>query len=488
MNSIDVAVLVTYLAGMVGFGVWVGRHSRTSDAFMSAGRRLPAWAVGLSIVGTYVSSISMLALPSKAFSSDWNPFVFSIAIPLTAWVATRWFVPFYRATGSLSSYEHLETRFGPWARLYAVSCYLLTQLARIGTILYLLAVALAPLTGWSVPALIVIAGAVVLVYTLYGGIEAVIWTDVVQTFVFIGGAGAAVAVLLAGMPQGPAELVTIASGNNKFSLGSYSSNLSQSTFWVVLLYGLFINLQNFGIDQSYVQRYQTAKSEREARRSVWIGALMYLPISAAFLFIGTGLFSFYTARPQLLPPGMSDTPDAVFPQFIASRLPAGIAGLVIASVFAAAQSTVSTCVNSSSTLVLCDLYQRYVRPTPTERERFLVLRLSSLIVGVAGMAMALAMMRIKSALDAWWQLASIFSGGMLGLFLLGRLSRRASDAHALLAVAAGVLVIVWMTLSPLLPASFAALRSPFHANLIVVFGTLTILTVGLILSRTGQTR
>ena len=487
MNPIDVAVLVAYLAGMVGLGVWVGRHSRTSDAFMSAGRRMPAWAVGLSIVGTYVSSISMLALPSKAFASDWNPFVFSLAIPLTAWVAVRWFVPFYRGSGSLSSYEHLETRFGPWARIYAVSCYLLTQLARVGTILYLLAVALAPLTGWSVPALIVVTGVVVLVYTLYGGIEAVIWTDVVQTFVFIGGTAAAAAVLLVGMPQGPRELVSIASANDKFSLGSMGADLSQSTFWVVLLYGIFINLQNFGIDQSYVQRYQTAKSEPDARKSVWVGALMYLPISAAFLFIGTGLFSFYTARPALLPAGMAATPDAVFPHFIASQLPAGIAGLVIASVFAAAQSTVSTCVNSSSTLVLCDIYTRYVRTNPTERERFLVLRISSLVVGAAGIAIALAMMSIKSALDAWWQLASIFSGGMLGLFLLGRLSHRASNRHAIVGVTAGVAVIVWMTLSPVWPAALAALRSPFHANLIVVFGTLTILAVGLILSRGRQT-
>ncbi|MCC7010791.1 MAG: sodium:solute symporter [Acidobacteria bacterium] len=455
---------------------------------MSAGRRVPAWAVGLSIVGTYVSSISFLALPSKAFSSDWNPFVFSLALPLTTWAAVRWFVPFYRQSRALSSYEHLEARFGGWARSYAVGCYLLTQLARVGTITYLLALALAPLTGLSVPALIFITGVVVIGYTLYGGMAAVIWTDVVQTIVFIGGAAACVAVLFAGMPGGASQVWSLAAANGKFSLGSASADVGQSTIWVVLLYGIVINLQNFGIDQSYVQRYQTADSDAAARRSVWLGALLYVPISAAFLFIGTGLFAFYTARPDLLPAGMASQPDAVFPHFIATALPAGVAGLVIASVFAAAQSTISSSLNGSATLVLCDVYLRYVRPDAPEGRRLLVLRASTLVFGVAGVGAALAMMRIRSALDAWWQLASIFSGGMLGLFLLGRLSRGARSGNAAAGVAAGVLLIVWMTFSPGWTGVLASWRSPFHPNLIIVIATAAILAVGWLGSAVGTAR
>jgi len=487
LGRTDLVVLVLYLAGTTALGVWVGRRSRTSEAFMSAGRRVPGWAVGLSIVGTYVSSISFLALPSKAFSGDWNTFVFSLTLPITTWVAVRWFVPFYRRSGALSSYEHLEARFGPWARLYAVACYLLTQLARVGTILYLLALALAPLTGISIPALIVVTGVIVLAYTLYGGMAAVIWTDVVQTIVFIGGATACVAVLFAGMPEGPAHLWRLAATHDKFSLGSYSTDVGQSTVWVVLLYGVFINLQNFGIDQSFVQRYQTADSDAAARRSVWLGALLYLPISAAFLFIGTGLFAYYTARPDLLPAGMTGTPDAVFPHFIARELAGGVAGLVIASVFAAAQSTISSSVNCSATLVLCDIYTRHIRPAASERQRLLVLRLSSLVVGAAGIAMALAMIRIKSALDSWWQLASIFSGGMLGLFLLGLISHRSRSRHAAAGVAVGVLLIVWMTFSPGWTGALAPWRSPFHPNLIVVIGTMAILIVGGLAGTTGPT-
>ena len=480
---IDLVVLVLYLVGTVLLGLWVGRRSRNTEGFMAAGRRVPAWAVGLSIFGTYVSSISFLALPSKAYSTNWNAFVFSLSLPITTWVAVRYFVPFYRRSGALSSYEHLEHRFGPWARTYAVACYLLTQLARMGTIMYLLALALAPLTGWGVPHLIVLTGAVVIVYTLFGGMEAVIWTDVMQSLVFIVGALVCGVILLAGLPQGPGQFFEIALRHDKFSLGSFGPAVGDATFWVVLIYGVAINLQNFGIDQSYVQRYQTAKTDLAAVRSVWLGSMLYLPISAVFFFIGTGLFAFYTARPELLPAEVAAKPDTVFPHFIVTQLPVGLTGLVIAAIFAAAQSTISSSINCSATLVLCDVYRRYVRPGAGERESMRVLWTASLVVGLLGTAMALAMMQIRSALDAWWQLASIFSGGMLGLFLLGLIARRAKNAAAVAGVIVGLGVICWMSLSPMWKGPLARYRSPFHSFLVIVIGTLTILLVGLLISR-----
>ena len=455
---------------------------------MAARRSVPGWAVGLSIFGTYVSSISFLALPSKAFSGDWNAFVFSLSLPLAAWISVRYFVPFYRASKSLSSYEHLERRFGPWARTYALACYLLTQWARSGTIMYLLALALASLTGWSVPALILTTGIVVIIYTLYGGITAVIWTDVVQSGVFMVGAVTCAVVLVAHIPGGPSHLLAFSAEHHKFSLGTFDPGLRQSTFWVVLLYGLTINLQNFGIDQNYVQRYQTARSDPDARRSIWLGALLYVPISAVFFLIGTGLFTFYAANPGRLPAATAASADTIFPYFIVHELPPGLVGLVVAALFAAAQSTISTEINSSATLILCDVYRRYVRPQASEAQSLFVLRVASLGVGLAGTGMALAMMRIKSALDAWWLLAGIFGGGMLGLFLLGRLSSRARSADALAGVGAGVVVILWMTFSPGWPDALATFRSPFNSNLIIVFGTLTVLGVGWLTARRQPSR
>ena len=490
LPAIDIAVLIVYLAGVVGIGCWVGRKGRNPDEFMAAGRKVPGWAVGLSIFGTYVSSISFLALPGKAYGGNWNAFVFSLSLPLTTWLAVKYFVPFYRRSGEVSAYQHLEQRFGPWARTYAVICYLLTQLARMGTILYLLALALAPLTGWSMVTIILVAGVLVILYTLVGGMEAVIWTDVVQSIVFIGAALVCVLLLLTGLPRGPGQLLGIAAEHHKFSLGSFGGSLSESTFWVVLIYGVVINLQNFGIDQSYVQRYQTAKTDREAAKSVWLGALLYLPVSAVFFFIGTALFAFYTARPELLPASVdaANKPDAVFPHFIVAQLPVGITGLVIAGIFAAAQSTVSSSINCSATLILCDLYKRHLRPDASDAQSMRVLYAATLVIGVAGTGAALAMMSIKSALDAWWQLAGIFSGGMLGLFLLGLISRRAKNPAAMTGVAIGILVIVWMTFSPQWKGDLARFRSPFHNLLITVIGTLAILLTGLLVSRFRQPR
>ncbi|HYC70381.1 MAG TPA: sodium:solute symporter [Opitutaceae bacterium] len=480
----DLAILLLYLGGMTGFGCWFYRRNRESERYMTAGRALPGWAVGLSIFGSYVSSISFLANPGKAYGGDWNAFVFALTIPVAAWAAVRWFVPFFRQSGDVSAYHHLERRFGAWARTYAVVCYLLTQVARLGSILYLLALALVPLTGWDIRLIILVAGVVVVAYPLVGGTEAVIWTGVVQSVVLMGGALVCVASLLLGMPGGAGEVFAIAAAHDKFSLGSFGGSLAAPTFWVVAVYGLAINLQNFGIDQSYVQRYVTAKSDAAAKRSVWLGGLLYLPVGAAFFFIGTALFAFYRAQPELLPAGVAG--DAVFPHYISTQLPAGVAGLVLAALCSAAMDSNLNCM---STLFLQDVYRRYFRPQASEREAMRVLYASTLVFGAICVAAALAMIHIQSALDVWWRLAGIFGGGMLGLFLLGRLAPRADGRAGLAGVCTGVLVIAWMTFTPkLLPWWPEPLRSPFDGLLTIVFGTLAILGVGLLVAALAAPR
>jgi len=472
-------VLLLYVAGVVALGCCFVRRSGSTEQFMAAGRSLPGWAVGLSIFGTYVSSISFLALPGKAYAANWNPFVFSLSLPLAAWVGVRFFVPYYRRLGQISAYDALERRFGPWARLYAVACYLLTQVVRVGAIMFLVALALERLLQWD-PTLIVLAtGALVTLYTLLGGIEAVIWTDVVQSVVLAAGAFACAALLLFGMPEGPGQLFAIAAKGAKFSLGSFGPSLTDATFWVVLVYGLFMNLNNFGIDQSYVQRYLTARSEREAKKSLWLGALLYIPISALFFFIGTALFAYYTARPGLLPEGLQA--DRVFPHFIVDGLPEGFTGLLLAAIFAAAMSSVDSSLNCSATLCLTDIYRRHLRPGAGERESMRVLRVTTVLWGVLGTAIALALAILaanESTLDLWWKLSGIFSGGMLGLFLLGLLSRGAGSAAALAGTVCGIAVILWMTLSPGWEGLSPALRSPFHGFLIPAFGAVAIVLVG----------
>lgn len=464
MHIIDIIVFLLFTGGVVAFGCSFFKKKGTSEEFTSAGRSLPGWVVGMSIFATYVSSISYLGYPGKAFSGDWNAFVFSLSIPIASYFAARYFVPFYRSQDSISAYSFLENRFGPWARIYASSCYLLTQIARTGSILYLLALPMNVLLGWNIQTIIIVTSVAIVLYSMLGGMKAVIWTEAIQGIILIGGALVCMFILLFDMPEGPAQTFSIAMEDGKFSLGSFGSSLSESTFWVCLIYGIFTNLQNYGIDQSYVQRYHTAKNEKEAKFSALFGGYLFIPVSAVFFMIGTGLYAFYKVHPGVLPDGVGA--DYVFPFFIVNELPVGLTGLLIASIFAAGMSTIATSVTSSSTIILTDYYQRF-RKHAGNRERMLVLKLSSVGVGVAGILVAFAFMSVQSALDAWWALASIFSGGMLGLFLLGYISRKARNFDAVLGVVCGVILVCWIVISPFV-----------HANLAIVFGTLLIFLVG----------
>lgn len=464
MHIIDIIVFLLFTGGVVAFGCSFFKKKGTSEEFTSAGRSLPGWVVGMSIFATYVSSISYLGYPGKAFSGDWNAFVFSLSIPIASYFAARYFVPFYRSQDSISAYSFLENRFGPWARIYASSCYLLTQIARTGSILYLLALPMNVLLGWNIQTIIIVTSVAIVLYSMLGGMKAVIWTEAIQGIILIGGALVCMFILLFDMPEGPVQTFSIAMEDGKFSLGSFGSSLSESTFWVCLIYGVFTNLQNYGIDQSYVQRYHTAKNEKEAKFSALFGGYLFIPVSAVFFMIGTGLYAFYKVHPGVLPDGVGA--DYVFPFFIVNELPVGLTGLLIASIFAAGMSTIATSVTSSSTIILTDYYQRF-RKHAGNRERMLVLKLSSVGVGVAGILVAFAFMSVQSALDAWWALASIFSGGMLGLFLLGYISRKARNFDAVLGVVCGVILVCWIVISPFV-----------HANLAIVFGTLLIFLVG----------
>lgn len=464
MHIIDIIVFLLFTGGVVAFGCSFFKKKGTSEEFTSAGRSLPGWVVGMSIFATYVSSISYLGYPGKAFSGDWNAFVFSLSIPIASYFAARYFVPFYRSQDSISAYSFLENRFGPWARIYTSSYYLLTQIARTGSILYLLALPMNVLLGWNIQTIIIVTSVAIVLYSMLGGMKAVIWTEAIQGIILIGGALVCMFILLFDMPEGPAQTFSIAMEDGKFSLGSFGSSLSESTFWVCLIYGVFTNLQNYGIDQSYVQRYHTAKNEKEAKFSALFGGYLFIPVSAVFFMIGTGLYAFYKVHPGVLPDGVGA--DYVFPFFIVNELPVGLTGLLIASIFAAGMSTIATSVTSSSTIILTDYYQRF-RKHAGNRERMLVLKLSSVGVGVAGILVAFAFMSVQSALDAWWALASIFSGGMLGLFLLGYISRKARNFDAVLGVVCGVILVCWIVISPFV-----------HANLAIVFGTLLIFLVG----------
>lgn len=506
---LDLLIIAAYMIGMVLVGVYFSRKNKGSEQFTKASGSIPGWAIGLSIYATFLSSNTFLGVPGKAFGTNWNAFVFSLSMPLAAWLAAKYFVPFYRKTGEVSAYTHLEHRFGPWARTYAVSCFLLTQLARMGSIFFGIALSLQALTGLSMSMVMIVMGICIIIYTVMGGLEAVIWTEVVQGIIKTLGGLLIVFLVIDGVPGGVSKIVDIGLREDKFSLGSLSPDLTSSTFWVILLYGFFINLNNFGMDQNYVQRYHAAKSAKQAASSIWLCVWIYVPASLLFFIIGSCLYAYYQVNPELLnvvkeqaalerlgsgatreqivqlaqTMQPADYGDKVMPYFMVTKIPAGLVGVIVSAILSAAMSTISSGMNASATVFTEDIYKRYFNKTATDSQKMRVLYIGTVTFGLLGMLAGIAMIGAKSILDMWWELSGIFAAGMLGLFLLGIISRRAKNHQAIIATIIGVLVICWLTLTPLLDNSFGGFKNPMNKNLTIVIGTLTIFLVGTLLSR-----
>jgi len=511
MNNLplpDIAIIVIYLLAMVGIGVYFSKGNKNAEQFTVASGKIPGWAIGISIYATFLSSNTFLGVPGKSFGGNWNAFVFSLSMPLAAWIAAKYFVPFYRRSTGVSAYSNLEERFGAWARTYAVVCFLLTQFARMGSIFFGMALSLQALTGFSMAAVMLVMGVCIVIYTVMGGMQAIIWTEVVQGIVKTAGAVLILWLVIREIPGGVHQLAGIAAENHKLSLGSASFNFTQPGFWVVLLYGFFINLNNFGMDQNYVQRYHTAVSEKQAAKSVWLCVAIYIPASLLFFMIGTALFAFYQLHPALIESVKlkaaaerlgntasvqqikvlaaqlqpADYGDKVLPHFMVTKIPAGLLGLIVAAILSAAMSTISSGMNAAATVFTADIIQKYFRPSLTEKKHLRILHVSTVLFGLAGLCTGIAMIGSKSILDIWWELSGIFAGGMLGLFLLGLVSRRTRGQEAFIAVLTGVAIILWMSLSAKIPAQYAFLRNPLQANMVIVVGTLSIFLIGLLLT------
>lgn len=505
---LDLVVIAIYMLAMMLTGIYFSRKNKNAEQFTKASGKIPGWAIGLSLYATFLSSNTFLGVPGKSFGTNWNYFVLSLSLPLAALVASKYFIPFYRSTGGISAYTHLEHRFGVWARTYAVVCFLLTQLARMGSIFFGIALTLQALTGYDVATIMWVMGICIIFYTVLGGMEAVIWTEVVQAVIKSAGAVIILILIINDMPGGVSRIIEIGQRENKFSLGSFSPIVTDSTFWVVLAYGFFINLNNYGIDQNYVQRYHTAVSAKAASKALWLSVWMYVVVSLLFFIIGTCLYAYYQAHPDLneilktqiardrLPAGAtaneiaslaaSLTPaeygDKVLPHFMVTKVPPGLVGIIISALLSASMSTISSSMNASATVFSVDIYKRYFKPNITDKQNLFVLHAGTIVIGLLGLGCGIAFIGVKSLLDIWWQLAGIFAGGVLGLFLLGIATRSTKNTEAILATIIGVLVILWMTFSNSFPEKYAHLRSPFHTNMVLVVGTITLFLAGLLIT------
>jgi SSS family solute:Na+ symporter len=475
--TVDYVILLLYMLATAGLGAWFVRRSGTMEGFTLAGKLIPGWAIGMSLLATYLSSISFLANPGKSYGSDWRPFVFSLTLPVAIVFATRWFIPLYRNRVKTTAYEYLEQRFGIWARVYMGAAYILLQIGRFAVVLYLTALALASLLVIDIATLILVLGGLTIAYTLAGGFAAVIWTDVVQSVVLLLGGLFCLFLLITHMPGGWEQLSATAVREHKFALGSMDPDFVMQGFWVIFVFGVVENVKNFSVDQNYIQRFLSAPSESEAKKSLWLGGLLYIPVSALFFMIGTALFVYYLHVPAA---GLPEKADQVFPFFIVNELPTGLVGLVIAGVLAAGMSTLDSSLNSSATVWTVDFYKRLLNPDADDARQVGIIRMATAVIGVLATVASLVMIDAKSALDVWWKISAVFGGGMLGLFLCALFYKGMRPRQAMFATIAGVLFVAWATVSSTWFAG-AGWGFPLHAMMIGVCGTLVVVVAGFLL-------
>ncbi|AEE51151.1 SSS sodium solute transporter superfamily [Haliscomenobacter hydrossis DSM 1100] len=442
---LDYAVLSIYLLLMVGIGLYTAKNQTSTDDYFRGGQRIPGWAAGLSIYGTQLSAITFMSIPAKTYATNWNYFFLQMTIIMIIPVITQYFIPFYRRLQITSAYEYLEKRFDYTIRALASLLYVLLQLGRLAIVLLLPSLALTLVAGIDVNLCILLMGLITIFYTMKGGIEAVIWTDVAQVVVLLGGALLCLIMIPFQVPHTPAEQWQILQDNHKLQIVNSAFNFSEPTLWVVLIGGLAINVITYGADQSVVQKYLTTKDEAGSRKSLQLGAWMALPSALIFFSIGSLLYLFYQSFPEKHNYQLQSQ-DAIFPWYIVSELPAGLTGLVIAAVFAAAMSTLSSSMNSVTTALTTDFYRKFY-PHKTEQRYLKLAKTLTLWIGVVGTGLALLMAHwgISSLWDQFNTILGLFTGGLGGLFVLGLFFPKANARGALLGLLLSGLIQYWIT-------------------------------------------
>ena len=390
----DYVCWLLYLAAVLVLGWYFSRREHSIHDYFLGGQRVRWWAAGLSIFGTQLSSITFMAIPAKVYATDWSYILVQATIILLAPVTIVVFLPFFRRTGIRTAYEYLGLRFNRAVRVLGSLVFCLIQFGRMAIVLFLPAMALSAVTGVSIVACILLMGLLGTVYTVQGGIEAVIWTDVLQVSILMGGALFCAGYLCFHTPGGLAGIVQGGWTAGKFHVFTWDWHITAGGAGVLLIGAFFSNLVPYSSDQTVVQRYLTTRSETQARAAIWTNALLIIPASLIFFFIGTALYMFYQANPAHLSASMKT--DVILPWFIATELPAGAAGLVLAALFAAAMSSMDSSMNSMSAVLVMDLLDKN-KPSYSEKRRLRLARWLTAVLGCAGTACALCLAFLPSS-------------------------------------------------------------------------------------------
>ena len=464
LGLIDSAVLVLYFGATMGIGLYFSKKNTNTEEYFLGGRSFPGWALGLSLIGACMSSVTFIAYPADGFKTTLVRLTLLLAFPLTALFSAYVLLPFFRRGTVSSAYGYLALRFGQSVSCYAASIFFLIQIIRLSSVLYLVSLIIQSVTGLNFVTCMLISGGITAVYTVKGGFDAVIWTDVIQTITLIIGAFIMIGVAAFQASETFAQLVSAAWTHGKMSFTmdlntatgqlepfAKGFSLSEKTFWMLFIVGV---TQFFGgqFDQTNIQRWCSAKSAKEARKAIFVLGFAAVPIWASFMFTGTILWAFFYFHPDPLVTEMLNgvrKAEEIVPYFIVQYVPAGWAGLVIAGALAAAMSTLSASINTASMVWVRDIYKPYIAKSKTDKD---YLRVGFLAAGVISILMLAGAYLFyiadpKTFNDLGMILGSICGGGMLAVFLFGIFTRRGDSRAIWAALLANAVVTTWILLS-----------------------------------------
>jgi SSS family solute:Na+ symporter len=480
---LDLLIVALYMGGIAVFGLRFARRQTSTERYFVAQRSIPGWAMGISLFAAISSSLSFIGYPGSAYAGNWNDLVQGLmAIPALV-VAVSIAIPFYRRVVGMSAYEYFEKRFGYGARVYSSLAFSLAHFSKLAFVFYLVTLTVHIMIGTNMYLTTILLGVATITYTCVGGLEAVIWTDVIHAGTAFVGILICLGFLLFLPPGGPAAAFRLAWDNHKFSLGSFDLNLSQKGFWTMALYGLFWYLQKYSTDQTVIQRYLAAKSDSQAAKGTVLGMSICLVVWTFFMFIGSMLWSYFQLTKEVLPSRITKA-DHVFPYFLSAHLPPGCVGLFIAALTASAMSMVSSDLNCLSSIGVEDFYRRF-RPDTTDGQRLRVGKILVAICGILTILIAMVLARYtEHALSLYFTFTAVLSGGLFGLFVLAFFSRRANLRGVWTGIIACILFTAYATLTSsgdrILDLGW--FNFPWQGVMIGVVGHLVLITVGYVAS------
>ena len=455
-SKFDYIILGFYLLVLIYIGFHISRKKKSIDDFFRAGRKIPWWAAGLSIFATQLSAITFMAIPAKSYSGNWTWVILNFTIILIAPLISYFIIPLYSRLDITTAYQFIEKRYNLMVRIISSIMFIIFQLVRLGTLLYLPSIALSSATGISINICIILMGVLAITYTVLGGIEAVIWTDVIQVFVLLGGAILALFIIQFNLENGIKDIITISIEDEKLKIFNFHFSFKSPTFWVLCLGGIGSNIISYGSDQSVIQRYLTTKNTKEAQKSIIINAVLTIPSTIIFFSLGTALYSFYTMFPNKINIHLENI-DGILPWFISSSLPQGISGLLIAGIFAATMSSLDSGMNSVATVVTTDFFKRF-KKNLADTSCLLIAKITTILTGLFGICFALSMStwNIDSLWTEFTKYIGLFGGGLGGLFLLAIFTRKSNSLGVTIGLFLSAFIQYLLTLNNIIhPLIFA---------------------------------